>query len=1326
MALVYAIEGEATQAGPNRVQRPIRLYDRLAKGAVVTTGADGRLSLAFVNGRRYELGPDSRATFSAADLAQRSGSVRSLPAVPALLLLLPIADEEKAGSASGAVRIRGERIGGLSPCCGAATLAAETVLRFDPVAGGGTYRVAIEDTRGAVIFQVETRSPVVAVAAGTLTPGIRYHWTVKTLDRPGPVASGEAGFATLSRQAEEARDRLLQAVEASPGDAGLRALLTAVDHALRLAAGEVAVGAVIESVAPGSPGEEAGLQPGDRIFSWSCAATPPGLPSPAGGRVSSPYDLLLPEGEEAPRRPVVLSGWRGAEKKTWVLNRGEWGLRGRPEVPEGIVRLYDQGASQIAAGDLVAAGRSWRAAADTARAAGDGRLAAWFLDRWAEALAAARAWDEADAAHGEALEALKSEAQALAAAQLLRRWGDTYMRRADWESAAARSAEALTFHQRQGSPSLGAARTLDQLGIVFAEKGDLASAESRFRESLAIREELAPGTTEMMASFNNLGILARRRGDLSAAEEYLTRGEELQRRLAPGNRDHAMLFQNLGNVARDRGDLDRAEGFFRQALTLFEKNSPGGQGVADSLALLGRISLFRGDLATAEDRFRKALAIQEQSAPDALVLADFLIDLGNLEVRRGDLDAAGRHYERARGLCEKLSPVDAGRAAVAFGLLAAARGDFAAARMHLQTSLELAAKVAPGSLDEAESAERVGRLEIDSRGDLVRAERLLRQALAIYEDKAPVSLNHAEILRDLGEAVALRGGFAEALALLRRSLELQQKLAPGATDEAVALHLLGRTERLAGHDAEATEHFCRATIVLDHQRTRLGGTQEGRSFFEASIGEHYFACLDGLIGLGRTTEAFHALERGRARSFLALLAERDLRLADLPPGLAAERRQVDLAYDRVQAQLAHLDAGRSATEIERLSGELGELRRRQEEIVTRLRRESPRTAAMEAPQPLDLPAVRAILDPGTVLLEYAVGSEATWLFVVQPVDATGPAVSVFRIAAGAKALRDEVESFRRLLGHAGSDRAALRDRARRLYRLLVQPAEPRIAGARRLLLSADGPLHTLPFAALLRRERHLIEWKPLHFVLSATVYAELARSRRTSREPGADRLAAFGDPVYPSVAPGSPADPEIRDALRRGATLSPLPSTRREVEAIVALFPQAEAYLGRDATEERAKSLGKEPRLIHFACHGLLDERFPLNSALALTLPESPGDGQGNGLLQAWEIFESLRLDADLVTLSACGTALGKEMGGEGLIGLTRAFQYAGARSVLATLWSVSDTSTADLMQRFYGHLRIGRPKTEALQAAQVELIRSGRLSHPYHWAAFQLSGDGR
>src|SRR5262249_41573403 len=144
-------------------------------------------------------------------------------------------------------------------------------------------------------------------------------------------------------------------------------------------------------------------------------------------------------------------------------------------------------------------------------------------------------------------------------------------------------------------------------------------------------------------------------------------------------------------------------------------------------------------------------------------------------------------------------------------------------------------------------------------------------------------------------------------------------------------------------------------------------------------------------------------------------------------------------------------------------------------------------------------------------------------------------------------------------------------------------------------------------------------------------------------------------------------DVELVAALRGGRRFDPLPRSRQEVETIASLYaPRAEAFLGEEATEQRAVAVGRGVPLIHYACHAYFNERFPLDSALVFTIPDKPEPGKDNGLLQAWEIIEKVRIDADLVTLSACDTGLGREMGGEGLIGLTRAFQYAGARSVLA------------------------------------------------------------
>jgi CHAT domain-containing protein len=571
------------------------------------------------------------------------------------------------------------------------------------------------------------------------------------------------------------------------------------------------------------------------------------------------------------------------------------------------------------------------------------------------------------------------------------------------------------------------------------------------------------------------------------------------------------------------------------------------------------------------------------------------------------------------------------------------------------------------------------------------------------------------------------GDVAVAEGYFQRAVTILEKLGPAPPGLAEAQYNLGRAKRLQRRFATAAERLCRAVDTLEIQRGRLGGADT--TVFGATSASYYAACVGARIESGKQEEAFRSLERGRARAFLAQLAERhDLAASELPAEIATRRKELASAYDETQSALSDLDPIHDRARLDELKDQLREIRSLQDELAVRMRRESPRYASLHEPQTLDLAAARRALDPGTVLLSYAVDEEATYLLVIQSARVRGKGITAFSLPVGEKDLRDAIATFRNLLQNPGSDRRALSAQAQKLYDLLLRPAERRLAGAARLLVSPDGPLHILPFAALVRRGSYLAEWKPIHTVLSASVYAEIGRSRRPSVGPAHFALAAFA-PIYPRLSNKRDEVPaanlEVATAVSRGLSLDPLPSSQQEVEGIASLFPEARTFLGSEATEESVKAIAPQARLLHFACHGLLDEHSPLDSALALTIPEKPAPGQDNGLLQAWEIFESLRLDADLVTLSACDSGLGKEMGSEGLIGLTRAFQFAGARSVLASLWSVSDLSTADLMKRFYGYLRAGKTKDEALRQAQVDLIHEKKAtSHPYHWAAFQLSGD--
>lgn len=264
VAVIYQVSGEAHRVAPGRSPEPLRLFDWLSTEVTLELKPGSRVALAFVTGKRYELSGPARATLGPGDLAARSGGVKALPPTPPFPGLKPIAESENAGTTAGAVWIRGEQITGLYPRHGAAALAGDTVLLFKPIPGAGKYRIEVQDCQGGIVFQTDAESPPVKVPAGVLRSGHRYWWTVRTVNRLGPVAEGEAELVILGASAArareetrevltaegegalpllaeidrglglwlEARDELKEALEAKPGDPALGQALTAVERQL--------------------------------------------------------------------------------------------------------------------------------------------------------------------------------------------------------------------------------------------------------------------------------------------------------------------------------------------------------------------------------------------------------------------------------------------------------------------------------------------------------------------------------------------------------------------------------------------------------------------------------------------------------------------------------------------------------------------------------------------------------------------------------------------------------------------------------------------------------------------------------------------------------------------------------------------------------------------------------------------------------------------------------------------------------------------------------------------------------------------------------------
>ncbi|HEX2645019.1 MAG TPA: CHAT domain-containing tetratricopeptide repeat protein [Thermoanaerobaculia bacterium] len=778
---------------------------------------------------------------------------------------------------------------------------------------------------------------------------------------------------------------------------------------------------------------------------------------------------------------------------------------------------------------------------------------------------------------------------------------------------------------------------------------------------------------------------------------------------ASGFHDLAAWF--LSEAARSLGWVDRwgeADALYGEALSLPISSERKSIVTAQLLREWGELFRARLSWARAKDCFERALAADRQKSFESLSAAWSLTGLGYVYNRSRGSQRDGQPFEKATAIRHRLAAGSSDDAASWFhwGNAAVADGENQIAIDRYERAIRILEGLETGGLLLVETLSSLALVRLQQ-GETDLAERTWSRAYSLVNQIAPDDFLVAGITQGLGPLAESRGDPARAKALLTRSLEVCRRNEPDSLYEAEALRELGQLEIRLREDETGSRHLCRAMELVESWRRKFQTNDEVRTRWGLRFSRYYHDCADSLLATGRAENAFLAIEKGRARGFLELRAERTLRQATPSSDWSLEWADLNTEYDHVQDQLGKISSrkGSRLEDIVSLEGRLREIRRRKERILEQRRP----PGSVRYPEPLSLPEALQRLEPGTALLSYSVGTTRTLLFVLFREKDGAPSWKVLPLEVKSSDLRKRIGIFRDAIFKSRANRKDLTAQSRALYDLLIRPAEPYLANCDRIVLSPDGPLNTLPFAALLREDRYLIEWKPIHFVLSASVYADLLTQRRPAEERPASKLVAFGDAAY----------------SRPDALVKRLPVTRKEVEEIGNLFPGAEVFLGEDVTEERVKVAVRGASLIHFAVHGFLDERNPLNSALILSSSRKVGNGRNNGLLQAWEVMEELPLDADLVTLSACDTALGQEIGGEGLIGLTRAFQYAGARSVLATLWGISDRSTSDFMVRLYGALRAGEAKDEALRSAQIAQIHSAK-AQPFYWAAFQLYGDWR
>jgi CHAT domain-containing protein len=548
----------------------------------------------------------------------------------------------------------------------------------------------------------------------------------------------------------------------------------------------------------------------------------------------------------------------------------------------------------------------------------------------------------------------------------------------------------------------------------------------------------------------------------------------------------------------------------------------------------------------------------------------------------------------------------------------------------------------------------------------------------------------AQAHQGLGRVAAERREFQAAVTHLQEALRLSQQAAFVETTQ----RILGRVYREMGDLTQSEEILRKAVAAIEDTRSQLQSEEHREAFVEDKMGA-YGQLTQVLFDQKKPAEAFDISERARARAFLDLLGNRVSLSKGRNAALIAEEKalQERIAQLKARETLGDDEAEKpeetTRTGQRHLQRELDLAREAYRAFLSRVRAQSREQASLMTVEPLTAPEVQALLQPGTVLLEYFVGGGRTLAWVVRR-----NSLRAFRLRIGEDELTRRVREFRDLISSRGH-LDELQRSAQDLYQTLVGPAFP--GGLpRELIIVPHRVLHYLPFHTLMPAPgRYLLQDSLMSYLSSAS----LLQFTREKQHSGAPAALAVGNPDLD--------DPTLN-----------LRYAEREVREVEHVFPRATVLIRRDATKGETRRHLNDRSLIHLATHADLDEQDPMGSALLLR-PEGSDDGR----LEVQEIF-GLDLKADLVILSACDTSLGKLTQGDEVVGLTRAFIYAGTPSVISTLWQVDDRASYELMRAFYQNLQAGQPKGEALRQAQLATL--AKYPHPYYWAAYQLTGEPR
>ena len=920
---------------------------------------------------------------------------------------------------------------------------------------------------------------------------------------------------------------------------------------------------------------------------------------------------------------------------------------------------------------------------------------------------------------------------------------------------------ALIRESKDASAEVG---ILENIGRSYYELEKYPESFDFYNQALQLREKTGVKTA-MTVALNGISSVYAKTNEYRKAIEFNNRVLALY--VETGNiYGQAGTLNNLGTLYVLLGEHYKAIEIYNQALVLFRQVKIQ-QFEAVILTNIGRSYGALGEQQTAIEYYNQALPLA-RAVGNRLIEATTLNNIGTLYHELGDRNTALDYHNQALPILRELG-----------------KREFVAATLN-----------------------NIGEIYKDT-GDLPKALDYFHQALATAREVGDRA-SESTVLNNIGSILNMQEKNADALATFSQALEIRRALGNRAA-EAITLTSIANAQIKSNEVNKALKNYEQALVLaravkdnrveaetlyyyakllndqnrLEESRTNIEAalaivelrrnsviSQDLRSSYLASMQNYYNLRTDIFMRLNKARPdgnfdalALQSAEKARARSLMDLLNESRADIKQgVDPALLEQEKALRLTLAAKSNYQTRILGGKHTAEQEAaVNQEIKKLSDEYEKIETEIRIRSPRYAALTQPTAIPVKEIQSqLLDPDTVLLEYALGEETSYLWVVSQNSLKSYELPKRAEIENAARRIYEILTARNLhpTGETDEQRASRIDRAEKdfsaasaaLSKMILAPAAAELKN-RRLLIVADGALQYVPFAALESQSakigaRFLIETNEIVALPSASTLALLRSESADRAQIKTDSIAIVADPVFAaddlrvsrsvgaqtnltgnlSPNPIGQTTPGFERATRDAGfeNFARLRFSREEAAAISALAPRRDLFEAMDFAASKKNVLSADfgkHRIIHLATHGLIDSQNPELSGIVLSLVDEKGDAQ-DGFLRLFEIY-NLKLESDLVVLSACRTALGRDVRGEGLIGLTRGFMYAGAPRVVASLWSIDDRATAELMKRFYVRmLREKMSPANALRMAQIEMLKNARWQNPYYWAAFTLQGE--